>query len=215
MITKTTTTTTTQTWKPFERPLRMLVFLLPWAYPPNRTWSLHNLYFYNGNNNVQRSDLPSANLRWIAIRRPPRWTCHPWWDRTIRSHRPLVLIPPCYCRGLTQHQVDDEQMEGLFDRWTSDDFTVALMLFLNRFSGSAVDWVKDSADATWEKGPIRNAQEFYQMGEFVLISFHCFLYVTVSSSPLHILHSISSTFSNQMWRLSGEMSWKRKLQNMP
>jgi hypothetical protein len=58
-----------------------------------------------------------------------------------------------------------EQMEGLFARWTSDDFTVALMLFLNRFSGSAVDWVKDSADATWEKGPIRNAQEFYQMGK--------------------------------------------------
>jgi hypothetical protein len=56
-----------------------------------------------------------------------------------------------------------EQMHGLFDRWTSDDFTVALMLFLNRFSGSAVDWVKDSADATWEKGPVRNAQEFYQM----------------------------------------------------
>jgi hypothetical protein len=58
-----------------------------------------------------------------------------------------------------------DQMKGLFDRWTSDDFTVALMLFLNRFSGSAVDWVKDSADATWEKGPIRNAQEFYGMGK--------------------------------------------------
>jgi hypothetical protein len=58
-----------------------------------------------------------------------------------------------------------DQMQGLFDRWTSDDFTVALMLFLNRFSGSKVDWVKDSADATWEKGPVRNAQEFYGMGK--------------------------------------------------
>jgi hypothetical protein len=56
-----------------------------------------------------------------------------------------------------------EQMQGLFDRWTSDDFTVALMLFFNRFSGSPVDWVKDSQDATWEKGPVRNAQEVYDM----------------------------------------------------
>ena len=56
-----------------------------------------------------------------------------------------------------------DQMNGLFDKWTSDDFTVALMLFLNRFSGSTVDWVKESADATWEKGPIKNAQEFYAM----------------------------------------------------
>jgi hypothetical protein len=57
-----------------------------------------------------------------------------------------------------------EQMDGLFHRWTSDDFTVALMLFLNRFSGHAIDWVKDSADATWEKGPLRNVKEFYGMG---------------------------------------------------
>lgn len=56
-----------------------------------------------------------------------------------------------------------DQMTGLFDRWTSDDFTVALMLFLNRFSGSSVNWVKDSADATWEKGPVRNVKEFYGM----------------------------------------------------
>ena len=56
-----------------------------------------------------------------------------------------------------------DQMNGLFDKWTSDDFTVALMLFLNRFSGSTVEWVKESADATWEKGPIKNAQEFYAM----------------------------------------------------
>jgi hypothetical protein len=56
-----------------------------------------------------------------------------------------------------------DQMQGLFDQWTSDDFTVALMLFFNRFSGSPVDWVKDSQDATWEKGPVRNAKEFYNM----------------------------------------------------
>lgn len=59
-----------------------------------------------------------------------------------------------------------EQMNGLFDRWTSDDFTVALMLFFNRFSGSEIDWVKHITDATWEKGPVRNAKEFYAMGTF-------------------------------------------------
>ena len=42
-----------------------------------------------------------------------------------------------------------EQMKGLFDRWTSDDFTVSLMLFFNQFSGSSIDWVKYSIDATW------------------------------------------------------------------
>jgi hypothetical protein len=61
--------------------------------------------------------------------------------------------------GLRLH----DQMLGLFNRWTSDDFTVALMLFFNQFSGSEIDWVKHSIDATWEKGPIRNAQEFYAM----------------------------------------------------
>ena len=56
-----------------------------------------------------------------------------------------------------------EQMKDLFDKWTSDDFALAVMLFFNRFSGSTVDWVKDSVDATWEKGPVRNAKEFVAM----------------------------------------------------
>jgi hypothetical protein len=56
-----------------------------------------------------------------------------------------------------------EQMSGLFSRWTSDDFCCAVMLFLNQFSGSEIDWVKHSIDATWEKGPARNAKELYQM----------------------------------------------------
>lgn len=56
-----------------------------------------------------------------------------------------------------------EQMTGLFDRYTSDDFTVALMLFFNQYSGHEIDWVKHSIDATWEKGPIQNAKEFYSM----------------------------------------------------
>jgi len=56
----------------------------------------------------------------------------------------------------------EEQMMGLFDRWTSDDFTYALMLFFNQYV-APIDWVKHSIDATWEKGPVRNAQEFYSM----------------------------------------------------
>jgi VDE lipocalin domain len=55
-----------------------------------------------------------------------------------------------------------QDMQGLFDRWTTDDFSVALMIFFNQFVAE-VPWVKHSIDATWEKGPIRNAQEFYGM----------------------------------------------------
>ena len=54
------------------------------------------------------------------------------------------------------------QMEGLFDRWTSDDYGVAIMLFFN-FAVAEIDWVKHSIDATWEKGPVRNAQELSTM----------------------------------------------------
>ncbi|GKY99092.1 hypothetical protein MPSEU_000864700 [Mayamaea pseudoterrestris] len=56
-----------------------------------------------------------------------------------------------------------DQMINLFERFTSDDFAFAAMLFLNAFSGHQVDWVKHSIDATWEKGPVRNAQELYAM----------------------------------------------------
>ena len=55
-----------------------------------------------------------------------------------------------------------QQMMGLFDRWTSDDFSVALMIFVNHFIAE-IPWVKYSIDATWEKGPLRNAQELYAM----------------------------------------------------
>lgn len=56
----------------------------------------------------------------------------------------------------------EEQMMELFGRWTSDDFTYALLLFFNQYV-APVDWVKYSIDATWEKGPVQNAQEFYNM----------------------------------------------------
>jgi VDE lipocalin domain len=57
-----------------------------------------------------------------------------------------------------------EQMSSSFAKWSScDDFAFAIMIFLNQFSGYEVDWVKHSIDATWEKGPLLNAQEFYAM----------------------------------------------------
>lgn len=56
-----------------------------------------------------------------------------------------------------------QQMVALLQRGNSDDFVFAIMLFLNQFSGSSVDWVKHSIDATWEKGPLRNAQEVVSM----------------------------------------------------
>jgi VDE lipocalin domain len=54
------------------------------------------------------------------------------------------------------------QMSQLFDRWTTDDFCSALLLFVNQFV-TEVDWVKHSIDATWEKGPARNAAELASM----------------------------------------------------
>jgi VDE lipocalin domain len=56
-----------------------------------------------------------------------------------------------------------DQMNSLFKRHTSDDYALAVLLFFNRFSGSTVAWVRHTVDATWEKGPIRNAKEFAAM----------------------------------------------------
>ena len=56
-----------------------------------------------------------------------------------------------------------QKMQTAFDRWTSDDFCTALVLFFNQFSGHQLDWVKHTTEATWEKGPLRNALEFWGM----------------------------------------------------
>jgi len=77
-----------------------------------------------------------------------------------KSPSPLGLLPWTQTASAKRMQ---EQMEGLFDRWTTDDYAVAIMIFFNQFSGSQVDWVKHSIDATWEKGPVQNAGEFYSM----------------------------------------------------
>lgn len=56
-----------------------------------------------------------------------------------------------------------DQMESLFSRWSSDDFVLSILLFFNQFSSTAIPWVEHSIDATWEKGILRNAKEFYGM----------------------------------------------------
>ena len=55
-----------------------------------------------------------------------------------------------------------DQMMNLFHRWTTDDYVIAILIFFNQYCES-VDWVKYSIDATWEKGPIQNSIEFYNM----------------------------------------------------
>ena len=55
------------------------------------------------------------------------------------------------------------QLIDLFARHTSDDFCYGLVLFLNQFSGNQIPWVQYRTDASWEKGPWRNAKEFYAL----------------------------------------------------
>ncbi|KAL7537514.1 hypothetical protein ACHAXR_009801 [Thalassiosira sp. AJA248-18] len=55
------------------------------------------------------------------------------------------------------------QMAELFDKQNTDEFSLAVMLFFNRFSGHKVPWVQHSIDVTWEKGPYQNAKEIYSM----------------------------------------------------
>lgn len=53
------------------------------------------------------------------------------------------------------------QMKDLFEKQTSDEFALALMLFFNRFI-EKIPWVQHSIDVTWEKG-LTNVEEIYAM----------------------------------------------------
>jgi hypothetical protein len=55
------------------------------------------------------------------------------------------------------------QMTELFEKYTSDEFALAIMLFFNQFSGTKIPWVQHSIDVTWEKGLFQNAKEIYAM----------------------------------------------------
>ena len=55
------------------------------------------------------------------------------------------------------------QMTELFDKYITDEFALAMMLFFNQFSGHNIPWVQHSIDVTWEKGIYQNAKEIYSM----------------------------------------------------
>jgi len=55
------------------------------------------------------------------------------------------------------------QMTELFQKNTSDEFALAIMVFFNQFSGSKIPWVQHSIDVTWEKGLFQTAKEIYGM----------------------------------------------------
>lgn len=100
------------------------------------------------------------------------------YDMASSSSSPfyLSLSAPPWTEIATGKRVM-ERMIDLFDRWTSDDFVYALMVFFNQFctgnggnrsDGSSnneggIDWVKHSIDPSWEKGPIQNSKEFISM----------------------------------------------------
>lgn len=42
-------------------------------------------------------------------------------------------------------------LSGLFTRHTTDDFAIAILLFVNQYSDSKVPWVQHSIDPSWEK----------------------------------------------------------------
>jgi VDE lipocalin domain len=52
-----------------------------------------------------------------------------------------------------------KSMSKLFSRWNSGDFVLSLMLFINQFSPSGIDLVRDNPGFSWEKGLVRNVQE--------------------------------------------------------
>jgi len=73
----------------------------------------------------------------------------------------LATVPPW--TDIASGQRLATQMTELFDKSTSDEFALAVMLFFNQFSGTKIPWVQHSIDVTWEKGLFQNAKEIYAM----------------------------------------------------
>ena len=78
----------------------------------------------------------------------------------LTSSLPATLFPWSQPASGKRFQ---QQMTQLFHKYSSDEFVFGILIFLNQFSGHSIDWVKHSIDATWEKGPLRNAQEVSSM----------------------------------------------------
>lgn len=81
------------------------------------------------------------------------------WDEA----NPSILAEIAPWTGVASGKRLTEQMNGLFEKQTSDEFALAVMLFFNRFSGTAIPWVQHSIDVTWEKGLVQNAKEIFSM----------------------------------------------------
>lgn len=87
------------------------------------------------------------------------------WSFVSSYNKKTISLPANFLpwtKDATARRQHDMIIE-LFNRWTSDDFCYAMMIFFNQFSGVPIDWVKHTIDATWEKGLTRNAQEIYNM----------------------------------------------------
>ena len=89
-------------------------------------------------------ELPSFVGPYISLKARPAARLAPWTEETS---------------GRRLH----EEMTRLSSKWESEEFVLAIMLFLNQFSGSKIAWVQHSIDATWEKGPLRSAKEISAM----------------------------------------------------
>ena len=80
------------------------------------------------------------------------------WDEA----NPTILATIAPWSDVASGKRLSSQMKDLFDKQTSDEFALAVMLFFNRFIDK-IPWVKHSIDVTWEKGVVTNAKEIYAM----------------------------------------------------
>jgi VDE lipocalin domain len=78
-------------------------------------------------------------------------------DSPITSTRLLPWTAPASGRRILH------RMNTLMERYTSDDYVLAVLVFFNRFSGSKVPWVGYTTGNFWDKGLIRNVREFATM----------------------------------------------------
>ncbi|GMH65508.1 hypothetical protein TrST_g10150 [Triparma strigata] len=76
------------------------------------------------------------------------------------SPSPLASLAPWTAAASAKRLY--EYTTNLISRNTTDDFVTALLLNVNAYCAT-VPWVEHSIDATWEKGPVKNAQEFASM----------------------------------------------------
>ena len=85
--------------------------------------------------------------------------CGPYQPSSTILQQPLRILP--WSKQASAQRLYQD-IQKLIQRRNTDDFCLAILLFINQFV-VPIDWVKYSIDATWEKGPVRNFMELYQM----------------------------------------------------